>query len=146
MNINKAREKQSIDVNPSSIDLEEAYCMCSHRTEYAPPESEGKLLTYTSDEFPLVIDFDDFKKIKPPAGFEIAEPKRCITIRITTFAGYSIDAKHYYCDLKFDGPMLKNKKDGFVYSFGKPRGCETDIGDIFGCQTIELYRRLTEMT
>ena len=132
------------DIDPKTIDLKEAYCMCSHRREYAPPESEGKPLECKSGSFPLVIDFDDFKKIEPPAGFEITEPKRDITIRVTTFAGYCAGAKHYYCDLKFDRPMLKDKKDGFVYSFGKPRGIDVDIGDIFGFHKIELYRRLTE--
>ena len=137
-------KEQNIDVDPLTIDLKEAYCMCSHRREYETPKSEGKPLTCKTDIFPLVIDFDDFKKIETPEGYEIAEPKRDITIRITTFAGYSIGAKHYYCDLKFDGPLLKDKKDGFVYSFGKPRGIDVDVGDIFGCHTIELYRRLTE--
>ena len=133
---------QSLDVDPSTIDLKEAYCMCSHRREYKTPKSEGKPLTCKTDIFPLVIDFDDFKKIEVPEGYEIAEPKRNIIIRITTFAGYAIGAKHYYCDLKFDGPLLKDKKDGFVFSFGKPIG--VDVGNIFGCHTIELYRRLTE--
>ena len=137
-------KEQNIDVDPKSIDLKEAYCMCSHRPEYRQPENEGKPLACSSDGFPLVIDFDDFKKIEVPEGYEIAEPKRDITIRITTFAGYSIGAKHYYCDLRFDGPQLKDKKDGFVYSFGKPRGVDVDVGDIFGVHRIELYRRLTE--
>ena len=135
-------KEQNIDVDLLSIDLKEAYCMCSHRPEYWQPENEGKPLTCSSNGFPLVIDFDDFKKIEVPKGYEIIEPKRDITIRITTFAGYSIGAKHYYCDLKFDGPLLKDKKDGFVYSFGKPRGVV--VGDIFGRRTRELYRRLTE--
>lgn len=136
---------QKIDVDPSSIDLKEAYCMCSHRIEYAPPDGEGKPLTYESDEFPLVINFDDFKKIKPPEGYEIVEQSRTIRIKISSFVGYSIGAKHYYCDLKFDGPALKDKKDGFVYSCGKPKGyVGSGIGDIFGFHRVELYRRLTE--
>lgn len=138
-------KERNVDVDPSSIDLEEAYCMCSHRTEYSPPECEGRPLALESDEFPLVIDFDDFGKIEPPEGYEIVKSRRNITIRITTFAGYCADAKHYYCDLKFDGPLLKSKKDGFVYSFGKPRkGIDIYVGDIFGFHKIELYRRLTE--
>lgn len=137
--------KQKVDIDPKSIDLKEAYCMCSHKIEYTPPESEGKPLTYKTDVFPLVIDFDDFNKIKAPDGYEIIEARRTITIRISSFIGYSIGAKHYYCDLKFDGPMLKDKKDGFVYSFGKPfDDAGKDIGDIFGRHKIELYRRLTE--
>lgn len=137
-------KSQVIDIDPSTIDIKEAYCMCSYRSEYRQPEDEGKPLACSSDGFPLVIDFDDFKKIEVPEGYEIVEPKRDITIRITSFAGYSIGAKHYYCDLRFDGPLLKSKKDGFVYSFGKPRDCKADIGDIFGCHKIELYRRLTK--
>lgn len=135
---------KQVDIDPKTIDLKEAYCMCSHKIEYTPPEGEGKPLACKTDEFPLVIDFDDFKKIEPPTGFEIVEPERDIAIRITTFAGYSIGAKHYYCDLRFDGPLLKDKKDGFVYSFGKPRGVDVDIGNIFGFHNVELYRRLTE--
>jgi hypothetical protein len=134
--------KQKVDIDPKSIDLKEAYCMCSHRVKYAQPESEGKPLTCMSDEFPLVIDFDDFEKIEPPEGYEIAKPRRDITVKISTFVGYCAGAKHYYCDLKFRGPTLRNKKDDFVYSFGKPIGC--GVGDIFGLHKIELYRRLTE--
>ena len=89
---------KQVDIDPKTIDLKEAYCMCSHKIEYTPPEGEGKPLACKTDEFPLVIDFDDFKKIEPPAGFEIVEPKRDIRIRVTTFAGYCIGAKHYYCD------------------------------------------------
>ena len=48
--------KEKTDVDPKSIDLKEAYCMCSHAREYFAPENEGKQLTYKSNSFPLVID------------------------------------------------------------------------------------------
>ena len=50
--------KEKTDVDPKSIDLKEAYCMCSHAREYFAPENEGKQLTYKSNSFPLVIDWD----------------------------------------------------------------------------------------
>ena len=133
---------KKVDIDPKSIDLEEAYCMCSHMREYFPPENEGKQLTYKSSGFLLVIDFDELDKIEPPAGYALNKARRNIEIRISTFAGYCVGAKHYYCDLKFEGPTLKDEKDGFTYSFGKPRDIE--VGDIFGFHKIELYRRLTE--
>ena len=135
-------KRQAIDIDSSSIDLEEAYCMCSHAREYfASSENEEKHLTYKSDSFPLVIDFDKLDKIEPPAGYALNKANRNIEIRISTFAGYCVGAKHYYCDIKFEGPTLKDEKDGFTYSFGKP---SKDVGDIFGFHKIELYRRLTE--
>ena len=131
-----------IDIDPKSIDLEEAYCMCSHARKYSAPEDEGKQLTCKSDGFPLVIDFDELDKIEPPVGYVLNKANHDIEIRISTFSGYCPGAKHYYCDLKFEGPTLKDEKDGFTYSFGKPKGIE--VGDIFGFHKIELYRRLTE--
>ena len=133
---------KKVDIDPKSIDPEEAYCMCSHARECFPPENEGKPLTYKSDSFfPLVIDFDELDKIEPPAGYALNKANRNIEIKISTFNGYCPGAKHYYCDIKFEGPTLKDEKDGFTYSFGKP---SKDVGDIFGFHKIELYRRLTE--
>ena len=133
--------KDETDVDPESIGLEEAYCMCSHAREYFAPEDEGKQLTYKSDGFPLVIDFDELDKIEPPAGYALNKANRNIEIMISTFNGYCPGAKHYYCDIKFEGPTLKDEKDGFTYSFGKP---SEEVGDIFGFHKIELYRRLTD--
>jgi len=132
---------KQVDIDPKSIDLEEAYCMCSHAREYFAPENEGKQLTYKSDGFPLVIDFDELDRVEPPAGYALNKANRNIDIRISTFSGYCPGAKHYYCDIKFEGPTLKDEKNGFTYSFGKP---SEDVGDIFGFHKIELYRRLTK--
>lgn len=133
---------KQVDLDPKTIDLKEAYCMCSHAREYSAPENEGKQLTCKSDGFPLVINFDELDKIEPPAGYSLNKARRSIEIRISTFAGYCAGAKHYYCDLKFEGPTLRDEKDGFTYSFGKPK--DTEVGDIFGFHKIELYRRLTD--
>ena len=133
--------KEKTDVDPKSINLKEAYCMCSHAREYFVPKNEGKQLTYKSNSFPLAIDFDELDKIEPPTGYTLNKANRNIEIRISTFAKYCAGAKHYYCDIKFEGPTLKDKKGGFTYSFGKPN---KEVGDIFGFHKIELYRRLTE--
>ena len=136
-------KRQAIDIDSSSIDLEEAYCMCSHAREYfASSENEEKHLTYKTDSFPLVIDFDELDKIKSPVGYVLNRANRNIEIKISTFSGYCPSAKHYYCDIKFQGATLKDEKDGFTYSFGKPK--DKEVGDIFGFHKIELYRRLTE--
>ena len=133
--------RERVDIDPKSIDLEEAYCMCSHARVYFAPENEGKQLTYKSNGFPLVIDFDELDKVEPPAGYALNKANRNIKIVMSTFSGYCAGAKHYYCDIKFEGPTLKDEKDGFTYSVGKPR---EDVGDIFGFHKIELYRRLTK--
>lgn len=133
--------KEKTDVDPKSIDLKEAYCMCEHMRKYRQPENEGKSLTYRSDGFPIVINFDDLDKIEPPAGYALNKANRNIKIWISTFSGYCPGAKHYYCDIKFEGPTLKDEKNGFTYSFGKP---SEEVGDIFGFHKIELYRRLTD--
>ena len=133
--------KEKTDVDPKSIDFKEAYGRYSHAREYFAPENKGKRRTYKSNSFPLVIDFDELDKIEPPTGYALNKANRNIEIRISTFAGYCAGAKHYYCDIKFEGPTLKDEKGGFTYSFGKPN---KEAGDIFGFHKIELYRRLTE--
>lgn len=133
--------KEKTDIDSKSIDIKEAYCMCSHIRKYCQPENEGKTLTYRSNDFPIVIDFDELDKIEPPAGYVLNKANRNIEIRISTFNGYCPGAKHYYCDIKFEGPTLKDEKDEFTYSFGEP---SKEVGDIFGFHKIELYRRLTK--
>ena len=99
---------KQVDIDPKSIDLKEAYCMCSHAREYFAPENEGRPLTYKSDGFPLIIDFDELDKIEPPAGYALNKAHRNIEIRISTFNGYCPGAKHYYCNIKFEGPTLRD--------------------------------------
>lgn len=130
--------KKKVDVDPKTIDLEEAYCMCAHKLEYSPPDGDGKPLTCKSESFPLIIDFDELDSMEPPPGYTLSKTNRDIEIMISTFAGYCPGAKHYYCDILFHGPYLKQENKTFSRCF------DDNVGDLFGLHKIELYRRLTK--
>ena len=97
-------------------------------------------LTYKSNRFNHIIDFDVLAKIKPPKGYGISLPSRDITVETSTFRGTCIEAVHYYCDIKFYGPSIMQ---GGFYISGYISGVK-DIGRIIGCQRLHLNRPVTE--
>jgi len=115
-------------VDAASIDLKKALEL-THYYNF----DDG--LTYKSDYFPEVIDFDELEKIEPPKGCTIKVSSRIIRLVITSFAGFCVGARHYYCDIKFNGPYIMH---GPSMAFLK------DAGRIIGLQSMMLCRPVTE--
>lgn len=94
-------------VNPKSIDLDLAYRMSKGWAFHEPPEH----LTLERDEFPKIIDFDEYAKIKAPKGYRVVVPI-CRDIRIETSCfAYSIGSTHTFLDLHFYGCCIE-RDDG----------------------------------
>jgi hypothetical protein len=122
-------------MSSAAIDLDMA---CRLTRSLGQSEVDVRRLTYKSDHFHKVIDFDELATIEPPEGYEITVD-RDITIRINTFRGISPRAVHYYCDILFHGPSLKQ---GNYYVSGYIKG--VDVGRIFRPQTMPVNRFVTE--
>lgn len=72
-----------------------------------PPEH----LTLKRDEFPKIIDFEDYAKIKAPKGFRVVVPI-CRDIRIETSCFYyAIGSTHTFLDISFYGCCIE-RNDG----------------------------------
>ena len=120
-----------IEMDPETIDFDMACRMTA-----AWPIDEP--LTYKSNHFPKVIDFDELAKIKPPRGYGI-EVYRDITIRTTSFRGVCPGAVHYYCDIDFYGLSLtKGRYSVSGYLDG------LKLGGIFTSRGLNVCRPLTE--
>jgi len=89
-----------IEMNPDTIDFEMACRMTGASYTIDEP------LTYKSNFFPRVIDFDELARIKPPRGYGF-EVSRDLTIRTSSFRGLCWNAVHYYCDIDSYGLSLK---------------------------------------
>ena len=97
-------------------------------------------LTYKSNRFNSIIDFDVLAKIKPPKGYGIGIFSRDITVETSTFRGMCIEAVHYYCTIKFEGPSIM---EGDSILCGYIKGVK-DVGRIIGGQHINLNRPVTK--
>ena len=126
-----------VEIDPSSIDLDKALEMTMW-SDHGWDKREPKRLTYKSNYFPKVIDFEELEKVKPPKGFGIAVLSRDLRIETTSFRGVCPGAVHYYCCIKFDGLSLVQ---GNSYISG---ATGVDEGRIFGMRTMDVYRPVTE--
>ena len=120
-----------IEMDPATIDLDMACRMTGSWPE------EDKPLTYKSDRFPRVIDFDEIAAIKPPKGYGI-DVDRDIRIVTTSFRGISPGAIHYYCHIDLYGPSLT--RDGCHVS-GYLGGLK--VGKIFKSPRFDVNRIVT---
>jgi len=103
-------------VNPETIDLDLAYRMSKGWTFSfdEPPEH----LTLERDEFPKIIDFDDYAKIKAPKGYRVVVPT-CRDIRIETSCfQYVIGSTHTFLDISFHGCCIE--RDDGCMTFSNP--------------------------
>lgn len=116
-------------IDPSTIDLKMAIEMTSG--EFTEP------LSYKSNFFPEMIDFDELEKVKPPKGYKFKLFSRDLKIEITSFRGVCPGAVHYYCTIKFFTPLLyKGNVTGGGARWPK-------IGGIFGLDRMDVHRPVT---
>ena len=103
-------------VNPATIDLDLAYRM-SKGWAFSfdePPEH----LTLERDEFPKVMDFDDYAKIKAPKGYRVVVPT-CRDIRIETSCfSHVLSSTHTFLDIAFYGCCIE--QDNGCMTFSNP--------------------------
>ena len=126
-----------IEMDPATIDFDMA---CQMTGYWFGILEDGKRLTYKSDHFPKIIDFDQLAKIKPPKGYGIKQYDRDITIETSTFRGTCVEAVHYYCQLRFSGPSITQGENSIC---GHIPGVKK-VGRIMGYQRMDLYRPVNE--
>jgi len=121
-----------LKIDPLTIDLKKALEM----TLWNDYDADRRL-TYKSNHFPKVIDFDDIAKVRPPKGFDVKLFSRDIKIETSSYRGVCPGAVHFYCHIRFDGLSLISGG----YSVSGATGAHE--GRIFGVQTIDVNRPVT---
>lgn len=120
-------------VDPRSIDLDEACRMSGYNPDLHDPD---ELVTCDMDHLPRVIDFDKLAGLRHPGGYEVVPGSRAVRIVTSSFRGVSVGARHWYCEIRFTGLLLR-LEDGAV-TMGGP-----DTGALFGLPRMDVRRRVT---
>lgn len=124
-------------IDPSAIDLDMALEMTLW-SDHEWVKREPKRLTYKSNYFPKVIDFEELVRVKPPKGFSVEVFSRDLKIETTSYRGVCPRAIHYYCHIKFYGPSLIRGGCSIAGATG------VDEGRIFGMHTMDINRPVTD--